>query len=189
MPPPRSELIALLTEYHPLDEDEREYRTRMLDLAAAAAEPFSRHEYEPGHFTASGFVAHPGGERILLVHHERLGIWVQPGGHVEPGDTTLMAAAAREVGEETGLTDLHPVSASLLDVDVHVFPETVDQPRHLHFDVRFGFVGGDDRVRALEGSVDARWVGPSDLAALGVDRSVERPVAKLLGMERGADSA
>lgn len=182
MPSRRSHLLDLLTSYLPADPDELEYRARMLDLAAAAPDPFSRHDFGPGHFTASGFVVHPGGDRILLIHHARLGIWVQPGGHIEPGDASPLAAAIREVGEETGLTALYPVTEGLLDVDIHVFPESDDQPRHLHFDLRFGFVGGDDRIRPLDGTAEALWVGESGLSERGVDRSVTRPAAKLLGM-------
>jgi 8-oxo-dGTP pyrophosphatase MutT (NUDIX family) len=180
--PSRADLIGLLTAYDPSDADEVGYRLRMLDLAAVAYDPFSRHEYAPGHFTASGFVLHPVGDRILLVHHGRLGIWVQPGGHVDPGDDTLLGAAMREIEEETGLADLHPVARGLFDIDIHVFPENADQPRHLHFDLRFGFVGGHDRVSARDGTVDARWVSRSDLPALGVDRSVIRPAVRALGM-------
>jgi 8-oxo-dGTP pyrophosphatase MutT (NUDIX family) len=183
MPPTRAELIALLTAYDPSDPDEASYRLRMLDLAAVAHDPFSRHEYEPGHFTASGFVVHPVGDRILLVHHGRLGIWVQPGGHVDPDDGTLLGSAMREIEEETGLAELHPVDRGLFDVDIHVFPETEDQPRHLHFDLRFCFVGSHDRVAALDGTVDARWVDGAGLSALGVDRSVIRPAARALGLE------
>lgn len=160
----------------------------MLDLAAAAHDPFSRYEYEPGHFTASGFVLHPVGDRILLVHHGRLGIWVQPGGHVDPDDDTLLRSAMREIEEETGLADLRAVSSGLFDIDIHVFPEAADQPRHLHFDLRFGFVGLGDEVAALDGTAEVRWVGAGDLTALGVDRSVLRPASRILGLERGGGS-
>lgn len=155
---------------------------RMLDLAAAADLPFSRYEYTPGHFTASGFVVHPEGDRMLLIHHGRLGIWVQPGGHVEPDDTTVLGAAMREIAEETGITDVVPVSPGLADIDIHVFPETSDQPRHLHFDLRFAVVAPDDRLSALDGVLDARWVGLDGLAELEVGRSITRPLTKLLGM-------
>jgi 8-oxo-dGTP pyrophosphatase MutT (NUDIX family) len=182
MPSRRAHVIDLLTAYDPGDTDEREYRLRMLDLAASAADPFSRFEYAPGHFTASGFVVHPAGERILLVHHELLDIWVQPGGHFESGDPAPLEAAMREVAEESGLEGLHPVSSDLLDIDIHVFPERPGQPRHLHFDLRFGFVAGNDAIRPLDGTIDALWVAESDLEELGVDRSVIRPASKLLGL-------
>jgi 8-oxo-dGTP pyrophosphatase MutT (NUDIX family) len=49
-------------------------------------------------------VLSPDGALTCLVLHGRLGVWVQPGGHLEPEDMTLPMAAAREVEEETGLT-------------------------------------------------------------------------------------
>jgi 8-oxo-dGTP pyrophosphatase MutT (NUDIX family) len=182
MPPSRSELIRLLTDFRPIEQDEQEYRVRMLDLAAVANEPFSRYQYKPGHFTASGFIVHPKGDRMLLVHHQRLGIWVQPGGHVEPDDPTVLDAALREIAEETGIVEVVPVSPGLADIDIHVFPETADQPGHLHFDLRFAFVAPDGRVSALDGVIDARWVGLDGLADLGVGRSITRPLTKLLGV-------
>src|SRR5512146_2038189 len=56
------------------------------------------------HATAGGFVfcAFPGGWRIGLVEHPRLGVLACPGGHVEAGETPA-EAALREIEEETGL--------------------------------------------------------------------------------------
>jgi len=182
---PRADLLHLLAAYAPTDPDELRYRTEMLDLAAVAHDPFDRHEYAPGHFTASAFVIHPDGDRVLLVHHGRIGIWVQPGGHVDPDDARLIEAAAREVTEETGVVDLTPIGDGIVDVDVHVFPEGSGQPRHLHYDLRFGFVAGSGTLAATEEVRDCRWVTPEQLVALGVDRSVLRPVGRLLGGGRG----
>jgi len=177
----RGALIALLTAYDPSDAEEQAYRARMLDFAAVAHDPFRRTDYDPGHFTASGFVVHPDGGRILLVHHARLGIWVQPGGHVDPDDPSVLEAARREIVEETGLAALTPVVDGLVDIDIHDFGASGDQPDHLHFDVRFAFVAAHDYLRPNTEVLEAVWVRLGDLAGLGVDRSVIRPAAKLLG--------
>ena len=177
----RPHLLRLLTEYEPTDPDEQAYRLNALDLAAAAHDPFDRHAYSPGHFTASGFVLHPDGDRVLLVHHAKIGIWVQPGGHVDPTDTAPLDGARREISEETGITDLTPVSDRMFDLDIHAFPEGSGQPEHLHFDLRFAFVAGDDHLAPSTEVLEALWVTPDELGGLGVDRSVHRPVRKLLG--------
>ena len=178
---PRTTLILLLTAYNPVEEDEQTYRLQMLDVAAAAVDPFDREEYSPGHFTASAFVLHPDGERVLMVHHGKIGIWVQPGGHVEPSDKSLISAAQREVAEETGITRLTAITDDLFDIDVHVFPETAGQPRHLHFDLRFGFVAADGAVSTTDEIRDCRWTRWDQLSAIGAGRSIMRPVRRLLG--------
>jgi 8-oxo-dGTP diphosphatase len=48
----------------------------------------------------SGYLVEQG--RVLLVHHNRFGKWVPPGGHIEPGET-FAETAVREFEEETGL--------------------------------------------------------------------------------------
>ncbi len=52
------------------------------------------------HFTASALIIND--DKILLVYHKKLNVWLYPGGHVEKNenpDETLL----REVKEETGL--------------------------------------------------------------------------------------
>ena len=50
--------------------------------------------------TACGFVFYK--DRVLLVKHRKLGIWLAPGGHVEVNELPHVCAL-REVYEETGL--------------------------------------------------------------------------------------
>src|SRR5258706_8820797 len=105
----------------------------LLDCSLA---PFSRDQFTPGHITTSGLVLSPDADRILILHHRRLERWLLPGGHVEPSDATIDAAAAREVFEETGLA----VSGGLLaGADVHGIPGNGREPYHLHHDLLFQF--------------------------------------------------
>lgn len=51
-------------------------------------------------FVAGAFIVEDG--KILMLNHRKYGIWLQPGGHVEEGETPD-EAAVRETMEETGL--------------------------------------------------------------------------------------
>jgi 8-oxo-dGTP pyrophosphatase MutT (NUDIX family) len=145
------------------------------DLLDSSADVFARDHYRPGHITGSAFVVHPSRSALALVHHDKLDLWVQPGGHVEPEDDTVADGARREVMEEIGLNRVEPLG--LIDVDVHVFPKRTPQPRHLHFDIRYAFRAGEERTRAGEGVRDLRWVAKEE--ALAMDESVARAVRRL----------
>jgi len=167
----REEVRTLLLARDPADAKERADRSAMLAFLDELAEPFSR-DQPRAHFTASALVVDPSRTRTALVHHRKLGIWVQPGGHLDSGDAAYEDAVLREVREETGLAgvveDPRP-----LHLDVHPIPE----PPHLHLDVRF-LVVADGDLTLSEESHDLRWFSLAEAARTG-DASVARLVASL----------
>jgi 8-oxo-dGTP pyrophosphatase MutT (NUDIX family) len=176
----------LLARFVPPDPAVAEARRAMLDLLATTrARAFERTSFEPGHLTASALVLPPGGGAVLLVHHARLGLWLQPGGHVEARDPDLLASALRELEEETGIRALVPADP-LLDLDVHRIPARPGEPAHLHFDVRFLLAAPTWEVHAGDGVRAVRWVALADLPAAGTDASVLRAAARIAG--RGSDA-
>jgi len=142
-----------------------------------------RDRFDPGHFTASAFVLAPERDAILLIFHRKLGIWVQPGGHVDEGDLSVRAAAEREVAEEVGIRGLELAASeeALFDVDIHPIPARPGEPAHEHFDVRFSFVAPSRRFVASDEVAAARWVSLSEVGTVASDESVQRAVRKLRG--------
>jgi len=180
MTDPRTGLLrSVLVAHRPVDDRESGYLEAMLALLDSSGDALSRFHFEPGHFTASGFVVSPDRQSLLLVHHTKLGKWLQPGGHLELDDRDVDAAARREVVEETGVSDLG--SLGLVDIDVHRFPKRGDEPAHDHLDVRFGFVAGSAEATAGQGTTEVGWFPLGEVAGWEERPSLSRPARKLLG--------
>ncbi|MEV6714045.1 NUDIX hydrolase [Lentzea sp. NPDC051208] len=122
----------------------------------AAREDACRRSCEPGHITASALVLDATAEHALLTLHPRVGRWLQLGGHCEPEDETLAAAALREATEESGMRGLR-IEPTPIHLDVHPITCSLGKPTR-HFDVRFLVRApvGAQPVRSAE-SVDLQW--------------------------------
>jgi coenzyme F420-0:L-glutamate ligase len=144
--------IAALTPRAPADAAVRQ---GFLGFLAARPDAMWR-TCAPGHLTASAVVVDPSRSSVLLTLHPRVGRWVQLGGHCEPGDHTLLDAAAREAREESGIGALS-FDPQPLGLDIHPITCSLGVPTR-HFDVRFLAVappGAEPTVS--DESLDLRW--------------------------------
>jgi 8-oxo-dGTP pyrophosphatase MutT (NUDIX family) len=112
---------------NPVDEREAASVQHFLDEIPRLAEPFDETKGIE-HITGSALITGPRG--VVLHKHRRLGIWLQPGGHVDPGETPA-EAAVRESTEETGLA-VQLVADEIIHVDVHLGGKG-----HTHLDLRY----------------------------------------------------
>src|SRR5262249_6711012 len=133
----REALVRILQAHVSTDPREEADRCAMIRLAHELGDPLSRDE-PSAHFTASAFGIDSPARHACLVTHVKLGRLLQPGGHVEPADISLEAAALREAKEETELQlAFHPTAPRPFDLDIHEIPARPNEPAHFHLDVRY----------------------------------------------------
>ncbi len=136
------------------------------------------------HFTASAIVRRDG--RELLLWHNKLGMWLYPGGHVD-ADETPDDAVLREVREETGLTvafDAEPAAGfatetvAVLHRPAIVFDEQIGSGDGMHRHIDLVYLChpvGDADITLAEAEVGRfGWFTKGDLAGLDMPANLRK---------------
>ncbi|MEU1552868.1 NUDIX hydrolase [Streptomyces scabiei] len=151
-------------------EDQAELRQAYLDHLAAHPDGMWK-ACGDGHITASGLVIDPERGRVLLTLHRKLRMWLQMGGHCEPGDSTLAGSALREATEESGIAGLTLLPGGPVRLDRH------HTPCAWHLDVQYAALAPVGAVEAIsDESLDLRWFPYAEVPAVA-DDSVVRLLA------------
>ncbi|MDE0913595.1 MAG: NUDIX hydrolase [Planctomycetota bacterium] len=165
-----------LAAFLPRDEEQARAQDRILEFIGRHPEDAHRRSCVEGHLTASVLLWNSTHTKVLLHHHRKLGRWLQFGGHCD-GDANLLGCAWRELVEESGI-EPESISPIPVDLDIHAIPAHGEEPRHLHYDVRFLAQAGPGALAACsEESLELRWVSPTEAATLDLDDSVQRLLA------------
>lgn len=182
MPVTTVHVDAIVQAYLLQRPDQREHLAPLLEMLAAGSDLTGRQLL--GHVTVSGIAIRSDG-RIAQIHHKLLGLPLQPGGHLEDGDQTLLGGALREFCEETGIdsVDVAVVSDIPLHIAVMQVPGSVvrGEIEHWHFDVRFHLATEAAFGHLPEDEIGgAFWAVTDDL----IDPSLRQAVAMLPAVRR-----
>ncbi len=175
-------IAEIVEEYLTRFPDDRQRLTLLLEQAAKAEALNDRKNFI-GHVTGAAIVLSPDHTRVLLIHHVILDMWMQPGGHWDPGESDPLTAARREAEEETGVRIARylPLYVDLplvpLQIDSHFIPanDKKGEPEHYHHDFRYVFEAADEDLQRQELEVhDAGWYDFGALEAAGLSIVLDR---------------
>lgn len=168
MPPSSTAIRKIVEAYLGRHPGERDALAELLATLGRPVDATARTTL-PGHVTCSAVVIDRQGRVLHIQHRATGGLMLAPGGHIEPQDRTLLAAALREVAEEAGIPPgalclTRQLLGSPIDIDIHDIDASPSkgEPAHRHYDVRYVFylVGEEPPTIALqdEGVSGARWL-------------------------------
>ena len=105
-----------LEVYRPWNEQEARDVEELLRRLRSGEELYTR-DNASAHLTASAWVVSPDRRQVLLAYHNLYRSWAWLGGHAD-GERDLLNVALREVQEESGLSDVRPVTDALYSVEI-----------------------------------------------------------------------
>lgn len=105
-----------LEVYRPWNEQEARDVEELLRRLRSGEELYTR-DNASAHLTASAWVVSPDRRQVLLAYHNLYRSWAWLGGHAD-GERDLLNVALREVREESGLSDVRPVTDALYSVEI-----------------------------------------------------------------------
>ena len=180
-----SDIAGVLTAYLERYPQEAGQLAEPLRLLVEGRGFASRRTF-PMHVTAGALLVRDDAE-VLLIEHLAYGITLQPGGHLEPTDTTLVGAALRELSEETGID---PGQVALVSRTLPMSSSAgcrpgprKGEPDHYHLDFGYVFTTADAEVGRIQESevTGAAWY-PLDLAERLVGPRIARAVTTSTGI-------
>lgn len=174
MAPSSSSIRKTINAYLGRPPDERDALAALLAALERPADVTARTTL-PGHVTCSAVVIDRRC-RVLHIRHRVTGLMLTPGGHIEPGDRTLLAGALREVSEEAGIAPdalclTRQMLGSPIDIDVHDIDAnpSKSEPAHQHVDFRYVFylVGEESPTITLQDEEvsGAQWLPLSEVTS------------------------
>lgn len=137
----------------------------------------TRDENPDEHFCVYFLPWNPKTKEVFIIHHKKSGLWLAPGGHLDPGELPERAVN-REIEEELGIPGFfsklpQPFFFSIVDID------PLERRCAAHFDLWY--------LMATDGSgfkVDPREFHASRWASIDEARTVMTDLSNLRALDR-----
>ena len=162
-------LRAQLAAFVPACEQEENDRRLMLRDMDVFADLLTR-ENETAHFTASCWIVNPGRTKVLMAYHNLYQSWAWLGGHAD-GERELLDVALREVREESGVQNVHPVTREIYSLEILPVTQHVKRGKfvsaHLHLNLTYLLQADEHELLRCKPDENSgvRWFRPEEVCA------------------------
>lgn len=182
---PMKELINQIKSFCASCEQEKKDQEVIIHRLENEGERLLHRTSELYHFTSSAFVFDKDKSKVLVVHHNIYNTWAFVGGHAD-GESDLLKVALREVKEETGLEQIHPITNQIRSIDILTtsshFRKGVYVPAHLHFNISYAMTGdlrNPIRIKPDENTA-VKWIDVSDIDTYIIEPEMNQIFKKLI---------
>ena len=159
--------IKDIKEFKPKVEQEATDQALILEFIKNNDNVLTR-DNKVAHITSSGFILNKRMDKALMVYHKIYRSWSWTGGHAD-GEKDLLKVAIEEAKEETGISNVKPLTTKIVTLDVLPVPAHFKHGKyvsaHLHLSVAYVLIADEtDRIKVKEDeNSGVKWIRVKDL--------------------------
>lgn len=176
--------IQEIRDYKPYNQQEAKDKEIILSCIGKFHDILTR-DNQIAHITSSAFIVNKAKDKVLMVYHNIYDSWSWTGGHAD-GEEDLLAVAAREAKEETGIKDIKLLSSGIFSLDIltvisHIKRGEYVAP-HLHLSVSYLMEADENQallVKEDENS-DVKWINIDEVVSYSNEPHMQKVYSKLI---------
>lgn len=152
-----------ILRYEPANEQEANDKKIIMDYTEHFYENILTRENQIAHMTSSGLILNKSLDKILMIHHNIYKTWTWTGGHAD-GDSDMLAVALKEAKEETGISNIKPLTPDLVSIDIIPVYGHIKRGKyvssHLHLNTAYILIADEKEKLILneEETSDVGWI-------------------------------
>ncbi|MDP4126468.1 MAG: NUDIX hydrolase [Bacillota bacterium] len=174
--------------YLPYNEQEKEDKDVFLYCTNVFNDVLTRNN-KIAHITSSAFTVNRAKDKVLMIYHNIYNSWSWIGGHAD-GEEDLLAVAMKELKEETGVMNVHPVSTDIFSLDIltvvgHTKRGKFVSP-HLHLSVAYLIEADENDLLIVKEDENSgvRWIPIDEIITFSTEPHMQMVYKKLISKIR-----
>ncbi|MGF7060065.1 NUDIX hydrolase [Brassicibacter mesophilus] len=159
-----------ILKYQPINDQEANDKKIILDYIDNFYDDILTRRNQIAHMTSSGLILNKSLDKILMIHHNIYNTWTWTGGHAD-GDSDMLEVALKEAREETGVSNILPLTDDLASIDIipvygHIKREKYVSA-HLHLNTSYILIV-DENEKLVINEAETSDVGWIEVNSLGI---------------------